>query len=120
MPESRVAYLKLYFSNSEGEIVAVERSTTREDVATFLVEEYMKGPNTLEPEKGYSNSLFYDKGELDNCGNDDERFFNLSLENQVATIDFCGNSIVISESVEKELDKTLTQFSTIDEVIIKY
>ncbi len=97
----------------------VQRSTDREDVATFLVEELFKGPTEEEASEGLSDIYTLELTGASNCSGED---FELSIQNQVALFKFCrsttGENDLRNPDFIVSLNETLKQFDTVDSVIV--
>jgi hypothetical protein len=120
--------LKVYFGNStlntSGDFAAVynvNRSTTRSDVLTFAIEQYLAGPTAAEKSQGYfgyqGSPMF---GDSSNCSGHDFRVN--SIQNEVATIQFCRTVIGVGTGSDANtlaaITKTAQQFRNIQKVII--
>lgn len=110
-------------SDDFGYVEAVTRSTSRSDVATFLVEQYIIGPTAAEKATGLVSAFTLDDGALSfetpsDCGGDD---FEILIESQVAVVRFCRFVSSIDDAgayVNVPLRATLEQFSTVDKVVV--
>jgi len=122
--ENNVKTVKVYFGHDEKSFSdpnyteSVNRTTTRNDVEVFAIEELIKGPTEEEQDMNLANFFLFLDGES-NCNGKD---FTLSVSNKVATLQFCKDIIPITygETVENSFKNTLTQFDSIDTVVIKY
>lgn len=115
---------QLYFSkapeniNDFGYVESIPIITDRTDVATFLVEELIKGPTDFEKNQGFQPISVGLTGES-NCGGKD---FSLNIEHIYAIFRFCKDTTNLNDMRNPDftvaLEKTLTQFDTINSVII--
>lgn len=122
--------LKLYFFNPKllkdgmdefTTVFPVVRETSRKDVLTYLIEQYIIGPTSSEKASGfvgYENTQMFD-GES-NCGNKD--FIIKEIKNQKATIQFCktviGTGVGADARFMSAIKSIATQFKNIDTVIL--
>lgn len=105
--------------------VPVERHTSRTDVATFALEEIMRGPTTAETEQGlrstFGEEYFMSLSGKSNCG---IKNFTLSLDadNYFARVNFCKNIVFTQDwsisLLTEQIRKTLIQFEKIQKVKI--
>lgn len=105
--------------------VPVERYTSRTDIATFALEEIMRGPTTEETERGlrptFGDEYFMSLSGKSNCG---IKNFTLSLdtENYFARVNFCKDISFTQDwsmmLLVDEIRKTLIQFEKIHKVQI--
>lgn len=95
------------------------RYTARVDVATFLLEELIKGPNDSEKNEGEKLKGLINLSEESNCGGKD---FKISISGGVAKINWCRTIDLVSLGDSQSLalfdsiEKTLTQFPTVQKV----
>ncbi len=121
--ESTTKIVEVYFSKDPSSFddpsvkVAVERETTRVDVATFGIEQLLAGATEKEQISGLFTPLKL-VGES-NCSGKD---FKIEIEERIATIQFCkvvNNSGTITDAqITEVVTATIDQFSTVDVVII--
>ncbi len=109
--------ISLYFLQTvdeQEEVVAVTRVIpVTIAVGKASIEELLKGPSDIEKEEGYSTAI-PEAAEL----------LSIDIQNGVASVDFskelqagvAGSAWVMS--IRDQIEKTLLQFDTIDEVVI--
>ena len=104
--EEKEAVLALYLfdsvkfdiPNNSDYLTRVFRSTTRKDVATFLIEEIIKGPSSVEltkdfkPTFGVNNQIWFVT--TSNCNSKD---FKITINNKIATIKFCRDTMLAGD-----------------------
>ncbi len=106
-------------------LTAVERTTDREDLATYAIEQIISGP-TLEDKQTANldgtfgqNSFGWFEG-ASNCGEDD--FTIMISDEKVATVKFCKTTMLAGDMsgfiIEDQIRRTLKQFPTIEKVEI--
>jgi spore germination protein GerM len=115
--------VKIFFSQApDNELdftatTGVTRTTSREDVATFVIEELIKGPSSSEKTLKLENQILQEGNS--NCGGKD---FTLIIEKKVATLKFCKlvvtNGIGTDARIKNQIEKTLKQFDTIEKVVM--
>lgn len=120
---SKMIDVKVYFSKlpeSQEDFTftqSVNRQTNRMDIATFVIESLLDGPNTQEKTQGLFNPINI-SGNSDCFGKD----FSLNLVNKKVTLRFCrdflSNGIGDDARAKTVLTANLTQFSTITQVVI--
>ena len=110
--------------NTEDEInyfTIVTRETSRKDIATFAVEEIIKGPNDSEKAQNlkptFGENTFVEFNSDSNCSGND---FKINIENKKATVEFCKSTLLAGDMsgslITDQITQTLKQFSTIDTV----
>lgn len=117
--------IKVYFTNLEKEadetdrkihVYPLNRGTDRDEVAAFSLSEMIKGPTEEEKAQGYYSEVVVD-GVLPG-----EEPFKIRIVNKVAYVDFTKplkfNSASSKERAKMQIEQTLTQFVTIDKVVI--
>lgn len=113
----------LYFQKYDPEtgdnfqVAPVKRSTTRADVATFLVEEFLKGPTQAEKAQNLSGMNDTFNGDS-NCNGRD---FTISNTEGILTVQFCRPIFFASDfsiAVNQGLKKTLEEIPTVQKVMI--
>jgi hypothetical protein len=114
----KVFFSKLPQSNSDFTYVeSVIRTTERVDVAGFAIEQLISGPNNTEKGQGLITPIQL-TGQS-NCGGKD---FKIGIDKGVAKLQFCRTvktaGIGDDARIQTALEKTLTQFSTVDSTII--
>ena len=124
-PTSTSTTVKVYFSKDPSSyddptiVVAVNRTTTRTDVATFAIEQLLNGPTSSEEISGLFNPIALSGAS--NCGGSN---FTVTINSTTrkATIKFCKNidsaGILEDARIENVIEATLNQFSTVDSVVI--
>lgn len=112
--------IQVYFPTEGGEFTDVEpviRTTDRVDVATFAIEQLIEGPRDAEEEQGLVNPIQLSGESV--CGNQD---FTISIEDNMAIVQFCRDvirgGVGDDARLEEAIKTTLTQFSTVDEVVL--
>jgi hypothetical protein len=116
---SKARKVDVYFSTKESgndceTVFPVKRfASSTQEIARTTLEELLRGPINREKEQGYDTTI-----------NRGVSIQNLEIENGVARVDFdkrleeaVGGSCRVS-IIRKQIEKTLLQFQTIDEVII--
>jgi hypothetical protein len=101
----------------------VIRETTRADVATFALEELIKGPMPEEVNQGlgqtFGTNAFVSFADQSNCNGKD---FTIAISNGTATVKFCRSTLLSGDMsgyvVTGEIAATLKKFSTIKKVIV--
>lgn len=125
--EDTTRSIKIFFFDQEAFINAemnfidyVNRTTERSDLATFAVEEIIKGPTTEEQTQGLAatfgdGSLIRFIGES-NCGNKD---FTISIEDRNATVRLCREIFINNDNssgiMRSQIAQTINQFSSVDQ-----
>lgn len=104
-------------------LTKVIRKTTRKDVATFAIEEIIKGPSSteltkeLKPTFGKGYQMWFVSES--NCNGRD---FKIEINNKIAKVQFCKDSMLAGDMsgfiITEQISKTLKQFSTIEKVQI--
>jgi hypothetical protein len=98
-------------------VVEQKRTTTRADLETFALEEIMKGPSSPEKTQGAQNPIA-----LSGSSNCSDKDFSLDITLKKATMKFCktvvSNGIGDDARIKTVIEKTLSQFDTIDSVLI--
>lgn len=121
-----VAKLKLFVlkspesSDDFDAVFTVQRTTTRADVATFIIEQYITGLTPEEQAQGYyipgANLNLLGSS---NCGGKD---FTIKVSSGVGTLKFCkqmmGIGGIMDQQLVQILKKSLEQFSTINKAVI--
>lgn len=110
-------------ANSTLWVTKVDRETTRKDVATFSIEEVIKGPSSIELKLGleptFSKTKFVYFVGSSNCNGKD---FKISITNGKATLQFCKQTMLSGDMsgsvISQQIVNTLKQFSTIKQVRI--
>lgn len=115
--------VKVYFSKDPSSmddpnvVVAVDRTTTRTDIATFAIEELIDGPSATEQVNGLFTPLVFTGAS--SCSGKD---FTLSISSGKATLQLCKivelGGVLDGERVRQTVEKTLKQFSTVTKVVI--
>ncbi len=94
----------------------VTRTTTSQAVAQFAIEQLIAGPTNAEKQKGLIDPIEL-TGES-NCGED----FTISITEETAKLQFCRTvptaGVGEDARLQTAIKETLTQFSTIEKVII--
>lgn len=101
----------------------VIRETTRSDVATFAIEEIIKGPTPEEINQGlgqtFGTGKFVVFTDSSNCSGRD---FSINVTNGTATVRFCRSTQLTGDSsgyiVTGEFVSTLKKFSTVKKVVV--
>jgi hypothetical protein len=101
----------------------VIRETTRVDVATFALEELIKGPMPEEINQGlgptFGANAFVSFADSSNCSGKD---FTIAVASEIATVKFCRGTLLSGDMsgyvVTGEIAATLKKFSTIKKVIV--
>jgi hypothetical protein len=101
-------------------VLPLKRTTEREDIATFALEQLIIGPTAQEREQGYYTELNLQESPPSSCGGND---FRIKIEDGLALLQLCrfpeqfhttgGDARVISQ-----VERTIKQFQTIDRVIM--
>jgi hypothetical protein len=115
--------VKVFFSQApDNELdftatTGVTRTSNREDVVTFVIEELVKGPTSDEKKLNLENQILLEGNS--NCGGKD---FTLTIDKKVATLKFCKlvvtNGIGTDARITNQIEKTLKQFDTIEKIVI--
>lgn len=101
----------------------VNRTTLRKDVATFAIEQIIKGPNASELANNLeatfgTNKFVWFEGESNCAGKD----FSLTISSGNADLHFCRTTMLAGDMsgfvIEQQVIKTLKQFSSIQKVRI--
>lgn len=119
------SYLVLvYFSkhpdsdNDPSKTFSVQRTTQTLGVATFAIQEVLKGPTSSESSQGYFSTVAL-RNEPSNCAGAD---FTLSIIDNVARLQFCRPfdhlGVVADGQADSVLKATLQQFKSVKKVII--
>ena len=106
------------FESDFNSMKPVIRTTNREDVATFLVEEFFKGPTVEERSKGLGGLYSFSFEGESNCN---EKDFQVNIEEEIAYIKFCRPTLLIGDIAPEfrmSMDLTLTQLDGVKRVII--
>jgi hypothetical protein len=122
-------YLDLYFSKdpeSEDDysyFASVDRVTTRLDVATFLTEEYLKGPSATEQAAGfYVGDIDGPEPTFTDASNCSGKDFGINIVDRVATLRFCRTLVAIGGAYDARflegLKYNINQFDTVDRTIV--
>jgi hypothetical protein len=101
-------------------VVAVERATTREDVAAFSMEQLIEGPTQQEEERGLATELEFQEDSRSQCGGPD---FTIAIENETAVVRLCRYTETFGTTggdarVATQIEETMLQFATVDNVVI--
>lgn len=122
-PDTTEIEVEVYFSkhpesdSDPTKVFPVDRTATDNGVAKLVLSELIKGPSTEEKDDG-----FYTEIKLSgksNCGGDD---FKVTISGGKATVQFC--KVVVQAGTlsdarsEAQIQATLTQFPTVQKVII--
>jgi hypothetical protein len=123
-PTSTTLEVRVYFSGNDSiedptYTVAVDRESNRTDIATFTIEELIDGPTATEELVGLFTPI-----ELSGTSNCSGKDFTLEIDEDAneAILQFCKT--IVSAGIGDDariistVTGTLTQFSTIDDVII--
>ncbi|MET9337025.1 GerMN domain-containing protein [Nonomuraea sp. NPDC003804] len=112
--------VKVYFSadfDVPGKVVAVTRKAPDRGVATFAIQQLIKGPTKAEHRRGLHSELGPQIRGRSDCGAD----FKLSIKSGTATLRFCrtvfGLGVGGDARILHTIDRTLRQFSTVKKVI---
>jgi len=115
-PETQIVEVYFGHNNKGGAdcsaVFAVEREIEKtEGVGKAAINELLKGPTASEEENGYFTSI----GDAD--------LNSLNIKDGVATADFSeelnqGGGTCMMEARRAQIEKTLKQFPTVDEVVI--
>ena len=115
----------IYFSKNPESLndftftTAVERSTTRTDVATYSIEQLIAGPNAAEKARSLFSPLENNLTGTSNCNDKD---FTLAVSNETATLKFCktveSSGVGDDARIQSTVNNTLTQFTTVKKVTI--
>lgn len=122
-------YLDLYFSkdpesNDDYDYFAsVDRVTTRLDVATFLTEEYLKGPTDAEEAAGfYVGSVEGPVPTFTDTSNCSGKDFGINIIDRVATLRFCRTLVAVGGAYDARflegLKFNINQFDTVDKTVV--
>ncbi|MEM9542644.1 MAG: GerMN domain-containing protein [Cyanobacteria bacterium P01_E01_bin.42] len=104
--------VNIYFPK-DGNIASVVRETNSQGVAKFAIAQLVQGPAEEEKQNGLQPAIALQGSS--NCGED----FAIAIEEKVAKLRFCRD--VVSEQnleVNRAIEATLTQFSTVEKVAI--
>lgn len=114
----------VYFSkhpdsdNDPSKTFPVQRTAQTLGVATFAVQEVLKGPTSSESSQGYFSTVAL-RNEPSNCADAD---FTLSIIDSVARLQFCRPfdhlGVVADGQADSVLKATLRQFKSVKKVII--
>jgi hypothetical protein len=101
-------------------VFGVERVSPDSGVARFAIKELLQGPTPEEESGGlFSTWTSFGYGTNSDCGGDG---FELVLENGVLTVRFCVTVVLLGSvadaQAETTMTVTLTEFATIDRVVI--
>lgn len=102
--------------------VAVNRTTTRQDVAAFGVEEIVKGPIAAEQTASSLKATFGAGKMVEFTSNSScyGKDFTISIDNGDATVFFCRGTKMLGDSsgyvVTQQIANTLKQFASIKRV----
>jgi hypothetical protein len=122
--ENGATTVSVYFSTDESTeqfaaIEAVNRTTTRQDVGTFAMEQLIAGPTQAERARGLSSHLEAALEGESNCERDD---FTLRVDEGYAMLRFCRQVMTAGAGDDARISATATntlrQFPTVDEVVI--
>lgn len=116
--------VSVYFSkhpesdNDPSKTFTVQRASPDLSVAKFSITELLKGPTPDEQSKGYFTYVRL-RDDTSNCGGAD---FIVSIENGVATLQFCKTfdhiGSVSDGQAESNIKDTLKQFPTVQKIVI--
>lgn len=114
----------VYFSqhpdsdSDPSKVVALLRTSGDSGVATYAIQELLKGPNSTEATEGFFRTAALRPGPS-NCGGPD---FKLAISHEVATLQFCRKfdhlGVMSDAQAESQIKATLTQFASVKKVII--
>lgn len=106
-------------------LIAVSRSTDRQDVATFAIEQIISGPTDEDKEGAELDNTFGEDSfawftGASTCGGND---FSIDIStDKVATVKFCRTTMLAGDMsgfiIEDQIRRTLKQFPTIEKVEI--
>jgi hypothetical protein len=101
-------------------LFGVERVSPDAGVARFAIDELLRGPSSFEANAGFfSTWTGFEYGADSDCGGDR---FELALEGGVLTVRFCVIVVLLGSVADAQaqtvMTGTLTQFGTIDRVVI--
>jgi len=115
----------VYFTNLEKEaaekdgkihVYPLKRGTNDDAVATFCLNEILKGPTEDEKSQGYYSELVFEDGKVD------AESFKIKIVNKIAYVDFAKPLKFYSDKsrdrVKLQIEQTLLQFHTIKSVVI--
>lgn len=113
----------LFFTNAAttddfADVLETSRSTDRSDAGTFLVEQLFAGPTPSEQSSGMGPITSFEFRGSSNCGGEN---FTLEVSDSIATLQFCRDTFLVGDITPDftvPLQETLTQFSTVDRVIV--
>ncbi len=122
-------YLDLYFSKDpESEdnysyFASVDRVTTRLDVATFLTEEYIKGPSATEQASGfYVGDIDGPEPTFTDTSNCSGKDFGINIIDRVATLRFCRTLVSVGGAYDARflegIKYNINQFDTVDKTVV--
>lgn len=117
--------IDIYFTNLEKEaeekdgeihVYPLKRGTNRDEVAAFSLSEMIKGPSEDEKAQGYYSEVVVEGVQTG------EEPFNIRIVNKTAYVNFTKplkfNSASSKERARMQIERTLTQFVTVDRVVI--
>ncbi len=112
--------LQVFFSNiarAENEVFGVSRTTSRPDVATYIVEQYILGPTDQEKAQGFTTEVSFSTPS--NCGGKD---FTLTITNSIGNLKFCRSvptaGVLQDARLTKALAANLKQFPSVSNITI--
>ena len=98
---------------------AVARSSDREDMGAYTIEQLIAGPTNSERSQGLFSPL---KNKLQGVSNCSDRDFTLAVRDDTARLTFCrtvvSSGIGDDARITATITDTLEQFSSVDTVII--
>jgi hypothetical protein len=103
--------------NDPSKVFPLKRTSDSAGVARFALEQIIRGPTAAEAARGYYTNLKLSGAS--NCSGDD---FTINISEGVANVKFCRNLNLAGDlsggRAEAQIDASLTQFATIEKVIV--
>lgn len=121
--QAKPVNIKIFFSKNPENMdqaeysKSVQRQTNRLDIGTFAIENLTLGPTSDEAKLGYFTPL-----KLSGESNCDGKDFRLSIQTNIATLQFCKKVQLVGDldggRIKAAVTATLTQFQSVKSVVI--